>query len=104
MLATSRRARRGAYQRNCDVLVVGAGPAGLAAALAAAEAGKRVILVDEQTEARRLAAVIATPRSTASRDGNGRASLRCRAARRRRSASLPAPTAFGIYDHGLVGL
>jgi sarcosine oxidase subunit alpha len=30
----------------CDVLVVGAGPAGLAAALAAAEAGKRVILVE----------------------------------------------------------
>ena len=31
----------------CDVLVVGAGPAGLAAALAAAEAGKRVMLVEQ---------------------------------------------------------
>jgi heterotetrameric sarcosine oxidase alpha subunit len=31
----------------CDVLVVGAGPAGLAAALGAAEAGKRVILVEQ---------------------------------------------------------
>jgi len=32
---------------HCDVLVVGAGPAGLAAALAAARAGCRVMLVDE---------------------------------------------------------
>ncbi|OPZ09880.1 MAG: Aminomethyltransferase [candidate division BRC1 bacterium ADurb.BinA292] len=31
----------------CDVLVIGAGPAGLAAALAAADAGARVLLVDE---------------------------------------------------------
>jgi len=31
----------------CDVLVIGAGPAGLSAALAAAEAGKRVILIEQ---------------------------------------------------------
>jgi sarcosine oxidase subunit alpha len=31
----------------CDVLVVGGGPAGLTAALAAAEAGKRVILIEQ---------------------------------------------------------
>ncbi len=31
----------------CDVLVIGAGPAGLAAALAAGRAGARVILCDE---------------------------------------------------------
>ncbi len=35
---------------HCDVLVVGAGPAGIAAALAACESGKRVMLVDEQAE------------------------------------------------------
>ena len=34
--------------RFCDVLVVGAGPAGLSAALAAAQAGADVLLVDEQ--------------------------------------------------------
>ena len=35
---------------HCDVLVVGAGPAGLAAALSAGRSGARVILVDEQNE------------------------------------------------------
>ena len=35
---------------HCDVLVVGAGPAGLAAALAAGRSGAKVILCDEQAE------------------------------------------------------
>jgi sarcosine oxidase, subunit alpha len=35
---------------HCDVLVIGAGPAGLAAALAASANGARVVLCDEQSE------------------------------------------------------
>ncbi|MEU6661923.1 2Fe-2S iron-sulfur cluster-binding protein [Streptomyces sp. NPDC046821] len=40
-------ARYDTMHAHCDVLVVGAGPAGLAATLAAARSGSRVILVDE---------------------------------------------------------
>ncbi len=36
---------------HCDVLVVGAGAAGIAAALSASESGAKVVLVDEQAEA-----------------------------------------------------
>lgn len=35
---------------HCDVLIIGAGPAGLSAALAANDAGQRVIICDEQSE------------------------------------------------------
>ena len=36
------------YHRHCDLLIIGAGPAGLAAALTAAKSGARVIICDEQ--------------------------------------------------------
>ncbi|MBG0828878.1 (2Fe-2S)-binding protein [Planomonospora sp. ID67723] len=43
-------ARHDKAHLHCDVLVAGAGPAGLAAALAAGEAGARVVLLDDQPE------------------------------------------------------
>lgn len=42
--------RYGNRHAHAEVLIIGAGPAGLAAALAAAKSGKRVILADEQQE------------------------------------------------------
>ncbi|WP_420394588.1 sarcosine oxidase subunit alpha family protein [Acuticoccus sp.] len=47
---------------HCDVLVVGAGPAGLAAALAAGRSGARVILADEGSELG--GSLLATPSAT----------------------------------------
>ena len=43
-------ARYDAVHAHCDLLIVGAGPAGLAAAAAAAGTGARVILADDQPE------------------------------------------------------
>ncbi|MBA8824025.1 sarcosine oxidase subunit alpha [Saccharopolyspora lacisalsi] len=43
-------ARYDTMHTHCDVLVVGAGPAGLAAALSAARSGARVIVADADTE------------------------------------------------------
>ncbi|TWP38847.1 glycine cleavage T C-terminal barrel domain-containing protein [Leekyejoonella antrihumi] len=44
-------ARYDAVHHHCDLLVVGAGPAGLSAALTGARAGARVVLVDSLSEA-----------------------------------------------------
>ncbi|WP_175412525.1 sarcosine oxidase subunit alpha family protein [Streptomyces sp. TRM64462] len=43
-------ARYDAVHAHCDLLIVGAGPAGLAAAAAAANSGARVIVADDQPE------------------------------------------------------
>lgn len=82
----------------CDVLVVGAGPAGMAAALNAAEAGLDVLLVeqdcelggdllnhaDAESEAQRLAATTA---------------LKIAGVR-----IMTRTSAFGLYDYGVAGL
>jgi sarcosine oxidase subunit alpha len=88
---------------HVDMLIVGAGAAGLAAALAAGQAGKRVMIVDadfapgggllwdrgtidgidaEQWLVETLAALAAMPNVVL----------------------LPRTLAFGLYDHALVGL
>ena len=89
---------------HCDVLVVGAGPAGLAAANAAAESGARVILCDEQAElgGSLLVEIEATV------DGKPAAVWLAEtvAALSRRSnvTLLPRTTAFGCYPHNFIAL
>ncbi len=76
---------------HCDVLVVGAGPAGLAAAQAAAEAGAQVILCDEQAEPG--GSLLSEPRGIA-----GLAPIHPGV------LFLPRTTAFGYFAHNMLGL
>jgi sarcosine oxidase subunit alpha len=89
---------------HCDVLVIGAGAAGIAAALAAAESGARVILADEQAE---------TGGALRYESGARIEGLDGWAWARQATASLAAmdnvrlltrTTAFGYYAQNFVGL
>ncbi|WP_290786327.1 2Fe-2S iron-sulfur cluster-binding protein, partial [Halomonas sp.] len=89
--------------QHCDVLVVGAGPAGLAAALAAARGGARVILVDEQEE---MGGSLLDTRETL----DGKPAHRWVAEAQQELAGmdnvvlLPRTTANGYHDHNFVTL
>ena len=89
--------------QHCDVLVVGAGPAGLMAALAAARRGARVILVDEQAE---LGGSLLA--STLTVDGAPAADWLALTVAALRAMPevvlLPRATVFGYYDHNFLGV
>jgi sarcosine oxidase subunit alpha len=81
---------------HCEVLVVGAGPAGIAAALAAAADGGRVILIDEQDEIG--GGALADPAQAPWLD-EARAQLVAFTNLR----VLPRTTAFGYYHQNFLG-
>ncbi|HEY1323739.1 MAG TPA: 2Fe-2S iron-sulfur cluster-binding protein, partial [Streptosporangiaceae bacterium] len=94
-------ARYDAVHHHVDVLVVGAGPAGLAAALSAARAGARIALVDEQSEAGgSLLSEVARLDGAPALDwvAAAVAELACHP----EVLHLQRTTAFGSYDDGLV--
>jgi sarcosine oxidase subunit alpha len=85
---------------HCDVLVVGAGPAGLAAALAAGRSGARVLVADEQSELG--GSLLSEPA-----DHAGHAWTQATLAALRslpETRLLPRTTAFAYYDHNYLGL
>ncbi|MGI4857155.1 MAG: sarcosine oxidase subunit alpha family protein [Janthinobacterium lividum] len=86
---------------HCDVLVVGGGPTGLAAAYAAGVSGARVILVDDQRE---LGGSLLSCRT----EIDGRPALEWVATTEAALRAMPEvrmlsrSTAFGYQDHNLV--
>ena len=88
---------------HCDVLVIGAGPAGLTAALAAGRVGLRVILADEDfTAGGRL--------NSETYDVDGQAGADWAAALTGELEAMDnvrvmkRTTVFGVYDHGIYGV
>ncbi|WP_411290201.1 2Fe-2S iron-sulfur cluster-binding protein [Sphingorhabdus sp.] len=90
-----RFSQRGAF---CDVLVVGAGPAGMQAAVDAAEAGKRVILVEQDS--------VLAPSLLRDPQEQDAAWINATAARIRAANGLilTRTTASGYWEHDLVTL
>ena len=89
---------------HCDVLVVGSGPAGLAAALEAGRSGAKVLLVDEQAE------LGGSLLSETDAGINGRSGWhwldesRAALAQMKNVIALTRTTAIGYYHQNLVGL
>lgn len=89
---------------HCDVLIVGAGPSGLAAGLAAGRSGARVIICDEQDE---FGGTLLAERE-ATIDGQPTADWLQSALQELTALQtvtiLPRTTAFGWYPHNFLGL
>ncbi len=87
---------------HCDLLIVGAGPAGLAAALAAGRGGARVILADEDF-------VMGGRLNAETHEVNGRSGADWAVDAVRELASMDRvrlllrTTVIGAYDHGVYG-
>jgi sarcosine oxidase subunit alpha len=87
---------------HCEVLVVGAGAAGLAAAREAAAGGARVILVEHEAELG--GRLLVDPATIDDIDGLAWAArMQAELAARPRLRILTRTTVFGHYDHNLLG-
>ncbi|HKP08018.1 MAG TPA: 2Fe-2S iron-sulfur cluster-binding protein [Microbacterium sp.] len=85
---------------HVDVLVVGSGPSGLAAAAVAARAGARVALVDEKP--RPGGSLPSTPRTVDGVDGQRWIDHSVAALQALGVVLLQRTTVFGVYDDGLA--
>ena len=86
---------------RCDLLVVGGGAAGLAAARAAAEAGQNVVLVEDHPE---LGGSLYQMALIDGQDPKSWVTEQRSATTAAGGRILTNTTAFGVYDHRLVGL
>ena len=82
----------------CDVLVVGSGPAGLAAAVRAAESGLDVLLVEQDYEAG------GDYLNQTSPDAEEKRQSALKALQAAGATVMTRTTAFGLYDYSVAGL
>ena len=88
---------------HCDVLIIGAGPAGLSAALAAGRAGARVILADEDfLPGGRLNAETLEVADMSGAEWAVQAIAELSAMPNVRI--MTRSTAYGVFDHGIYGV
>lgn len=90
------------HHHQCDVLVVGAGPAGIAAALKAAESGKQVVLADDRPCLG--GSYIGSPACIESLPAEQWLQQQHQALDAAGVRIMLDTTAFGIYDHQMVAL
>ena len=89
-----------ARNRRCEVLVIGAGPAGLAAARAAAEAGMGVLVVDDRPAPG--GSLLFRGGAPDGGDASAWIAETVAAIEAAGGAVLANATAYGVYDHNLV--
>ncbi len=89
---------------HCDVLVVGAGPAGLSAARTAARAGLTVMLCERQPEAGGSLLSDRSARIEGQAATDWLAQALAELANHPRVTLLTRATAFGYFPHNLIGL
>jgi sarcosine oxidase subunit alpha len=89
---------------HCDVLVIGAGPAGLTAAIAAKEAGARVIIVDEGNEFGGSLLTDLDARIDSKSGWDWTSSIIMTLAMSDKVTCLTRTTAFGYFADNMVGL
>ncbi len=89
---------------HCDVLVLGGGAAGLAAALAAAETGVRVIVADEQSEFGGALRFESGARIEGQGGWDWAQGIVARLKGMGNVRVLPRTTAFGYYAQNFIGL
>jgi sarcosine oxidase subunit alpha len=97
-------AHYGQIYAHCETLVIGAGPAGIAAALKAAEVGGRVILCDEPAEmgGSLLAETVAMIDGLSAAEWLAQAIVKLQSFKNVRL--LPRSIAFGYFPHNMVGI
>ncbi len=91
------------HHAHCDVLVIGGGPAGLAAALVAGDTGARVILVDDKPEWGG-SLLFRTAQIEGGPGAQWVEATQAELSSRPETVLLPNTVALGYYDHNYVTL